>query len=100
MEHEELVAAVHEMTDFATQTASVLQDHKKVLGRHEANLQAEYRAGVSHADAIRALRSDMQGLRDLVAAQTELVSSMQRVLVRITNSLGLPPDEPLPGAIN
>jgi len=87
MEHEQVANAIHELSEFATQTAAVLQDHKQVLQRHEENLQAEFRCAQSHRDAITELR-------DLVAAQGQLLRSMQRVLLKITISLGIAPDEP------
>jgi hypothetical protein len=100
MEHAEVVTAIHEFAEFSAMTARTLQNHREQLQRHEEILHAQFKGGASHADAIRALRTDMQNLAELVNSQSQLVQSMQRVLLRITNSLGLPPEEPLPGAVN
>jgi len=59
MEHEEAVTAIHELTEFATSIARTLQNHKDTLQRHEEILSAQYTAGVTHRDAIEALRKDM-----------------------------------------
>jgi len=90
MEHEE---TIRELRDFAETTARVLANHKTQIARHEEILHAQFKGGESHASAIKELR-------ELVAAQSALLSSMQRVLARIVDSLGLPLDEQIPGAIN
>jgi uncharacterized protein (DUF3084 family) len=92
MEQEQVI---RELTEFATQTTAVLQDHKQVLQRHEQNLQAEFRCVESHRDAIAALSKDVQAIG-------ELVNSMQRCLLRILSELGmlLPGDDPALGKIN
>jgi len=100
MEHEEIVTAIHELAEFASTTAKTLESHKGVLTRHEEILGAEYTAGVTHRDAIEALRKDMLALGNLVNSQPALIESMQRALVKVVNDLGISPEEPLPGAIN
>jgi hypothetical protein len=100
MEHEEVVNAVRELTSFAEQTGHTLRNHRDQLQRHEEILHAQYKGGASHRDAIEVLRKDMLSLGELVNAQSVLLQSMQRTLLKIVTTLGLPPEEPLPGAVN
>jgi len=95
MENQQIAEAIHELSSFATETGRVLANHKKTLQRHEEVLLAQYRGGSSHADAIKTLREDVRSLSELVGAQGELVTSMQRCLIKILTTLGLPtPEEP------
>ena len=100
MEHEEVVTAIDGLASFAEETGRVLAAHKAVIQRHEEVLLAQFQAGKSHRDAIEVLRQDMLALGNLVNAQSELIQSMQRALLRVVNDLGISPEEPLPGAIN
>jgi hypothetical protein len=101
MEHAEVVTAIHEFAEFAAMTGRTLQNHREQLQRHEEILHAQFKAGTTHHGAIEVLRKDMQSLGQLVNSQSELIASMQRCLVRILQTLGMPsPDDSLPGAIN
>lgn len=97
MEHAE---AIKELVSFAEQTGRTLQNHRDQLQRHEEILHAQYNGGASHRDAIEVLRKDMLSLGELVNAQSVLLQSMQRTLLKIVTTLRLPPEEPLPGAVN
>jgi ornithine cyclodeaminase/alanine dehydrogenase-like protein (mu-crystallin family) len=90
MEHEE---AIRELRDFAETTAAVLANHREQLQRHEEILHAQYKGGESHHAAITELR-------ELVSAQSQLLTSMQRVMLRIVKSLGFDPDETNPDSVN
>jgi len=87
MEPEQVEAAVCELREFAVLTGRAMRSHLEQLQRHESILEQEYKAGASHHAAI-------MELRELVAAQGQLLQSMQRVLLKITTSLGIAPDEP------
>jgi hypothetical protein len=87
MEHQEIEEAIHEFAQFASVTGKAMQNHLQQLQRHELILEQEYKAGASHHVAI-------MELRELVAAQGQLLQSTQRVLLKITTSLGIAPDEP------
>jgi len=98
VEHEEVI---RELTEFATTTGRTMHNHREQLQRHEEILHAQFKAGTTHHGAIEVLRKDMQSLGQLVNSQSELIASMQRCLVRILQTLGMPsPDDSLPGAIN
>ena len=79
MEHEE---TIRELVSFTTTVGRTLANHRDQLQRHESILHAQYKGGESHHAAITELR-------ELVAAQSQLLTSMQRVLLRIVKSLGL-----------
>ena len=81
MENEEVVTAIHEMAEFAAMTGRTLENHKGVLARHESILEAEYRAGVSHHDAIQTLRAEVQTLG-------QQISTLQHSVIKNLRSLG------------
>ena len=94
MEHAEVVTAIHELADFAAVTGRAMKNHLEQLQRHETILEEEYRAGVSHHDAIQTLRAEVQTLG-------QQISTLQRSVIKILQAMGLPTpkDEP-PGAVN
>jgi inorganic triphosphatase YgiF len=101
MEPEQVTNAIHELAEFATTTGRTLANHRAQLQRHEEILHAEYKAGVTHHDAIAAVRQDVKALGDLVDSQSQLIQSMQRCLIKILTTLGLPtPEEPTRTAPN
>jgi len=69
----EVVATVKELKSFAIETGRVLENHREQLQRHESVLLAQFEGGKSHHAAI-------MDLRELVAAQSQLLTSVQRVL--------------------
>jgi hypothetical protein len=66
MEHEE---TIRELVSFTATVGRTLESHKSALQRHEEILSAEYEAGKSHHAAITELR-------ELLAAQSQLLASM------------------------
>ena len=97
MEHEEVI---RELTEFATTTGRTMHNHREQLQRHEEILHAQFKAGTTHHDAIQTLRKDVQDLGQLVNSQSELIASMQRCLVKILQTLGMPSPDETPGAVN
>lgn len=89
MEQEQVI---EELKQFAETSSRALANHRDALARHESILHAQFKGGESHASAIKELR-------ELVAAQSQLLGSLQRVVLRIAKSLGLDPEE-TPGSIN
>jgi hypothetical protein len=100
MEHEEVVTAIHEFAEFAATTGRTMHNHREQLQRHEEILHAQFKTGTTHHDAIQTLRKDVQDLGHLVNSQSELIASMQRAMVKILQTLGLPPPDEIPGGIN
>lgn len=93
MEHEQLVEAVHEFAQFSTATGKMLQNHLQQLQRHESILEQEYKAGVSHHDAIVQLQEHVQTL-------SQQIQTLQRSVIKILAAMGLPEDVPPPDKIN
>jgi hypothetical protein len=100
MEQAEIVTAVHEMAEFASKTGRSMQSHREALTRHEEILTAMHKAGVSHRDQIQALSRDLSSLGELVNSQSQLILSMQKVMVKILQVLDLPTPGEITGKIN
>ena len=83
----EVVATVKELKSFAIETGHVLENHREQLARHESILLAQFKGGESHHAAITELR-------ELVAAQSQLLASMERALKRIAKAIGMDPSNP------
>jgi hypothetical protein len=77
---------IRELVDFTATVGRTLANHREQLQRHESILLAEFKAGESHHAAITELR-------ELVAAQGELLQSMQRALLKIAKALGHDPED-------
>jgi hypothetical protein len=100
MEHAEVVNTLHELSQFAEQTGRVLESHKTALTRHEEIFVAMHSAGSTHRGAIEELRKDVHNLGELVNSQSELIASMQRAMVKILQTLGMPSPDEIAGAVN
>jgi len=54
----------------------------------------------SHADGIATIRGDLLRLEPLINAQSQLISALQKVMLRVVDHLGWDPPELPPAALN
>lgn|SRR5262249_8312961 len=76
-------------------TNRTLLSHKAVLETHEQNFAAAFKTATSHRDGIEQLRTAMRELTELVNAESRLLQSMQRVMLKVVNHIGMAPPEDL-----
>jgi hypothetical protein len=81
---------------FIAEAGRVLESHAVGLRSQQENIKAAFKTAENHHDCIQSLRTDVEGLAQLVNEQTHVVAALQGTMLAVLKRLGMDEEIPSP----